>query len=153
MINHILPTICEKRFGNNRSSYTIAMGDYNLALFTPNNMMSEFYDPRACVPSDAQGRLKVKTVQEKPTTLRSSKPDDKSTWGYKNNFDHFTYSERDIEWKGGSCKYDRIDAVDKYYEDRFDIYHKEVSDHVPIVLELNIKEDIVYDNNGYRKAN
>ena len=153
LIDEIFPKICDKRFGNNRTSYTIAMGDYNLALLTPNNLKSEFFNPRLCISDDLQGRLRVKTVLDEPTTLRSSKPEDKNTWGYRNNFDHFTFSEKDIGWKGGRCTYNRIDAVEKYFNNRFDIYHRDISDHVPILLELDIMEEIAYDNNGYRKAN
>ena len=105
--------------GNFNTIFTIVMGDYNLD----------------CNTCSGLGLAHVHTFQDKKTTLRPPKPDyNNSELGYKNSYDHFSYD------KDSSVphKPSRIDAVNRamYFKGDFQSYWDEVSDHVPIKIEL-----------------
>lgn len=125
--------------------YTIMLGDYNLNLESESDSVH-----RAAVPGtacfDAQGRRVegsaharriIYTVQEELTSLGPS--------AYTNNFDHFSYDGRTrAAIIKGEAK--RIDAVRDYAPasaqteaEKFADYHSSVSDHVPIVIEIDFK--------------
>ena len=123
--------------------YTIMLGDYNLNLESSSVHRATVPD-MACF--DAQGRRVegiaharriIYTVQKELTSL--------SPTAYTNNFDHFSYDGRTrAAIIKGEAK--RIDAVRKYAgtgtgteEEKFADYHDKVSDHVPIVIEIDFK--------------
>ena len=94
-------------------------------------------DKNTYIPDVAEvNGQKILTVQDALTSLKSKNNEEESSRGYSNNYDHFTFDVRTLENDGISYKYKRIDAVRKYYNDDFDSYRCEISDHVPIVLEL-----------------
>lgn len=126
------------------AAYTIMLGDYNLNLQSSGIGKSIVPD---IVWFDSQGNMMgfpegadrtIITEQAAPTTLKLGEP------GYANNYDHFSY---DLDTKNKIVRsISLIDAVhqnekagDQTEEDKFDTYRKEVSDHVPIVLEIDFR--------------
>lgn len=127
--------------------YTIILGDYNLNLISsgvnaatiPDIM---FFDRNGhSYKDDREGVFSIKTVQNEKTTINHDEN------GYANNYDHFSFDKhtegliKDI----GHDVY-RIDAVHTHIkqgdiseEQKFSRYKREVSDHVPIVIELSLK--------------
>ena len=112
--------------------YTIIVGDYNLNL--KGGEVSNATIPMVCC-YDSYGNLcpdgdnKMMTVQQDLTTIK------KDCSGYANNYDHCTYNIK-IKDVIGECK--RIAEVNE--NDSVEIikqYFQKVSDHVPIMVELN----------------
>ena len=126
-------------------SYTIILGDYNAELQRPFNT-SGFYVEDIEI-AKRWGNKKIKTVQYEKTTLKRQFDDDitdeevgeyqNRARGYANNYDHFSY---DVDRFFGIRIYvKKIDAVRKYCNDDFETYFKTVSDHVPIVMTMELK--------------
>ncbi len=133
LTEHIYPEIASQIYGNFRTPYIIAMGDYNL------NLVSTFTSPTNPQASIDAVFEEIITVQEKLTTL--STPDisgtkEKRTGVYANNYDHFTYSLRSSPFQ--SVSYDRVDAVEKYCGGDFIYYRERISDHLPISMTVTI---------------
>ena len=139
----IYPAISQRRYGDFRSAYTIAMGDYNLNLLGAPSLPA---DKNACVPSVYQcnERLNpytVHTIQDQLTTLKKCTEADGNRQiadkeRYTNNFDHFSYSPELSHLSGVRCW--RVDAVNKYCNGDFWVYNSKISDHLPIVMEIDI---------------
>ncbi len=137
----IYPELSQKRYGQNRAAYTIAMGDYNLNLFSPNIQVQAKNAYLTNVYSYSEGRKKINvlTVQDQLTTLKDitrNADRTKDSQGYSNNYDHFTYSPELSEFQ--SVSYEVIDAVEKYCGGDFEYYYKKISDHLPIVMNIEI---------------
>lgn len=126
-----------KRIDENRLSeqsnavYTIILGDYNLnlqgsELTTATIPAVSCYDNygRPCV----LGTTQMKTVQKERTTINKDRD------GYANNYDHCTYNTR-AQHVIGNCY--RVQAIDEGKPEEFKEYFETVSDHLPIVVELN----------------
>lgn len=143
LVQKIYPQINQEPYGNFRSAYTIAMGDYNLSIFRPyiqnrsKAFLSEVYNY-----SEGRESYQVITMQEQLTTL--CKPDKTGDQeqepspasNYANNYDHFTYSPETSPFTGVSCH--AIDVVSKYCGGDFEYYQKNISDHIPVVIEIEI---------------
>lgn len=99
--------------GSFRSVFTVVLGDYNL-------------DCDAC---NQCGPEIIRTFQDEKTTLKASELEP----GYKNSYDHFSY-RADSTVPRNTPR--RIDAVDHYFNGDFKGYRDNVSDHIPIKLEL-----------------
>lgn len=145
LVKQVLPRICDHQEisedGEVMPSYTILMGDYNLAL---NKSARSIYRIETVTMTNYTGRYRgYRTVQEKATSLKL--PNDQSCIEecYANNFDHFTY-EIDLEKKLVLIP-QRVEALSKYYADvnapadKLKGYRTEISDHVPIKLTINLK--------------
>lgn len=124
IVQSIYPEISQKRYGQNRVAYTIAMGDYNLNIFGPlvqrkNACLSEVF-----TYSDGKKTAQVLTVQDQLTTLKysDSENDLDNEKRYANNYDHFTYSPELSQFN--SVSYETIDAVNKYCGGDFSYYKK-----------------------------
>lgn len=115
---NIYDSISKARYGNNMPAYTIILGDYNLC----------------CVICEQQRETSItylaETVQADKTTLSSTK--DKLV----NDYDHFSYSKQRFE--GTEITIQRVDTISKYANGSFEQHRKEISDHVPIKLELTL---------------
>ena len=100
------------RYGNFKRAFTVVLGDYNLN----------------CNECNSCGPVNVQTIQDEKTTLKIDEPD------YNKSYDHFSY---DME-KNYSVPYtvSRIDAVNRYFNGDFTSYKRNVSDHVPVKLEI-----------------
>ncbi|GHU44994.1 hypothetical protein FACS1894111_13010 [Clostridia bacterium] len=105
-------TVNTHRYGNFKRAFTVILGDYNLDCIECN----------VCEPQSVQ------TLQEMKTTLKNTESD------YSKSYDHFSF---DTE-KNSSVPYtvSRIDAVNRYFNGDFIKYKKNVSDHVPVKLEI-----------------
>ncbi len=55
---------------------------------------------------------------------------------YSNNYDHFTYDVKRFEGIGYQIR--RVDAVQQYYGGDVEKYRQEISDHVPIVIDIEV---------------
>ena len=115
----------------NNAVYTLIMGDFNLnlqgsELTTATIPAVSCYDNfgRPCV----LGTTQMKTIQKERTTINKERD------GYANNYDHCTYNTRS-EHVIGNCY--RIQAIDDDTPEAFKEYYETVSDHLPIVVELN----------------
>ena len=139
--------VSSKRYGTNLPAYTFLLGDYNLCLAgegTP--VVDEIID--------ITNKRKLKTVQKEKTSLKqtkqnyatddlnSEKDNDIKTENdfdnYSRNYDHFSY-EVDLDDKL-SLTATRVEALGKYYYNDLELFRKEISDHVPIKLVLNLKK-------------
>ena len=137
LVQDIYPSITQHRYGNFRPAYTIAMGDYNLNIFRPQtltqakNYLTEVYNFY-----DGRESYRVITLQDQLTTLKAATQPGYDTPGYANNYDHFTYSPELSPLSGVSCN--AIDAIEKYCDGDFNYYRTNISDHLPIVMEVEI---------------
>ncbi len=120
--------------------YTIILGDYNLNLI-------ESSVTKAIVPSvacfDEKGNkvtlndnpyCKIHTVQSDLSTLKCT------TDGFANNYDHFSYDDR-VKAQIIQNSARAINAVEQHIKDentKYETYRKEVSDHLPIIIEIDI---------------
>lgn len=133
-----------KRYGDNMPAYTILMGDYNLCISGPG--------PKIAQEIPISSKRMLKTVQSEKTTIKSPDKDgapnlpgflqvlvDKidEVDHYAHNYDHFSY-EATLDDKM-SIAVSRVDALAKYYGNKLETYRREISDHVPIKLILNLK--------------
>lgn len=142
LTEQIYPSISTKAYGQNRKAYTIAMGDYNLNIFSPNVLTEtkNCYLSTVHTFQDGKENIQVLTVQDQLSTLKSPKNNidftNEEDNGYANNYDHFTYSP---EWSNFTkVSYRIIDAVEKYCGGDFSYYRENISDHLPVVMTVEI---------------
>lgn len=157
LLTDIYPQVADWNFQNALPKYTVLLGDYNAELVTDDNRLAveerNAYRRRekikipAVIATDGQGDVysdrygvTIKTVQDQLTTLKKKDDPDSDTFlerGYASNYDHFSYDESAI---GHVIKNKprRVDAVRKYCGDDFEEYFKTISDHIPIIMELQI---------------
>lgn len=139
---------------SNTKSYTILLGDYNVQLRRDRKVNNNKFfgksvkyldaDKDDIVVAEDWGGKRIITVQDEATTLpQKDKYEDYKLYGmrdyrdYVNDYDHFSY---DVDaFEGINLKYNRVDAVIEYCFKDFDLYRDEVSDHVPISLEIEFK--------------
>lgn len=138
LVRNILAKENTWRYGNNLTAYTILMGDYNLNLnreWTTGPYLQEVVEI-----DDGRYTFKIRTVQDQLTTLknRSRLNPDEPARGYANNYDHFSYDEDRFSELHPKVK--RVDTVRKYCGDDFEKHKKEISDHVPISIEIDLKK-------------
>lgn len=131
-------SISDKRYGNNRPSYTIILGDYNLNLRT-SGATGAFLNEIVTVQNGGQIKRLI-TVQDQLTTLKSGQSESQEETGFTywaNNYDHFTY---DIDrFSTVSAVSGRINTVKDYCNDDYELHRRIVSDHVPVELKINLK--------------
>lgn len=120
---------------SNNVAYTIILGDYNLNLES-SGLGAALIPDVACF--DDSGKEIIYTVQSNPSTLKQNEP------GYSNNYDHFSYDQRVKDNIVKSVEV--IDAVhqhtasgDSSEADYFNTYRQKVSDHIPIVIEVDLR--------------
>lgn len=149
----IYHNISDRRYGNNFPAYTVILGDYNLNLNRTWNQ-APFLEENVYLNDN--GKIKhIITVQDQKTTLRMLKKTelepidapnenknavitDDSSRGWANNYDHFTYDAD--RFAGTYIQARRIDTVRKYEKDDFPSHRREISDHIPIIMNLNLNE-------------
>lgn len=130
LTQNIYPDISNRRYGNFRVPYTIAMGDYNLNLFGPFVQDKNARIPGVYSYDDGGKTVNILTVQDGLTTLKQKED------GYANNYDHFTYSPELSPFL--DVWVEPIDAVRKYCGGDFSYYREKISDHLPILMKINI---------------
>lgn len=135
LVKSIYGKEADKRYGNNMPAYTIILGDYNLNLkreWTKGPYVDEIIEI-----TEGQDVKRVRTIQDQLTTLKQTSNNlGEQVRGYANNYDHFSYDEN--RFADVTVKSQKIDSVRKYCNDDFECHRKEVSDHVPISLNLEL---------------
>ena len=159
LLKDIYPQISDRRYGeygNGMPSYTILMGDYNAELLTswkkqahieqnsgnPLYISEEFPFDTVEITEWGDKRY-IKTVQYEFTTLKSKATLEKEEFdgnGYAHDYDHFSYEEKQFE--GVYIKARRVDAVKTYCGQDYKKYYDQVSDHVPIMMEISFDIDL-----------
>ena len=136
LVQEIYPQISQKRYGDFRPAYTIAMGDYNLNIFRPDRV-TQGGDLQEVIEVPEYGT--VITAQDQLSTLKKAKDDSLCREALSrdigaNNYDHFSYEK--TMFSDVSCSV--IEAVHKYCNDDLDYYRKNISDHLPVVIEIEL---------------
>lgn len=135
LVRSIYTKISDKRYGNNRPAYTILLGDYNLNLPSSNKPP---YLIESYTIDDGKNSKIITTVQKELSTISNSKVSKQSSDGlFANNYDHFTYDTNRFENLVISAT--TINVLDKYYKNDQEKYIKEISDHLPIAINLNLR--------------
>ena len=130
---------------NCTNSYTIILGDYNLNLTNSDAGNPKFDFPGEVACCDSNGcRVAVGAPDSRCIITKQIKRTSLGEGHYANNFDHFSFDKRVNDIVMG-CS--RIDAVhsqenpeDQTEEQKFARFYKEVSDHVPIVIDINFRK-------------
>ena len=126
----------DKRYGNNRPAYTILLGDYNLNL--PSSTASSPYLIESFLIEDGKSSKIITTVQSDLTTLAKSDSDPQNQNNiFSNNYDHFTYDISRFSNIVVSCN--RINTIEKYCSGNLEMHIRDISDHVPIKMDLEIR--------------
>lgn len=121
----------------NTVPYTIMLGDYNLNL-SGSGAGSPVIPDIVCfdekgkiVPFSMGAPLVINTVQEQLSTLKRDED------GFASNYDHFSYTNK-VSSIVKRCEV--INIIDKFEgeESKYLQYKKYVSDHLPIVLTIEI---------------
>ena len=164
LMKDIFPQVADRVYMGNMKSYTIMLGDYNVELYrtwkenarTEQNKKRKaegkptirkpailIADENDIVEVTRWGTHRIKTVQDEYTTLkRRIDAQTDSVYdgrGYAHDYDHFSFEEKQFE--GLMMNARRIDAVRKYCNDDFEKYSKTVSDHIPIMMEIEFKQE------------
>lgn len=170
IMKQIYPKIEDERIKehyNGSTSYTILMGDYNVQLMRDWKVQTDRFLQKSVKYLDADiddivvaedwGAKRIITVQDDATTLPQKDPNEYyeppgegNYRDYVNDYDHFSYDVDSFE--GINLKYNRVDAVIEYCFNDFDLYRDEISDHVPISLEIELNnrvDAINYYNKGF----
>lgn len=147
----IYPKLADKIYGrdecgDSRPSYTIMLGDYNLNL--NRNWTKSPYIPEEIFEISDNGLKSstkvIQTFQEGLTTLKmiqkGHEEEYKKMQKYANNFDHVTYDTR--RFSGIGIKIRKIDAVRQYNNSDFVHYRNNISDHIPIYVEIASKDNL-----------
>jgi len=163
LLTDIYPQIADRVYKGNMKHYTLLMGDYNVELRRPwkdefrrkenterslqgraqlPTPLSLNSDDDDVIESTKWGKRRIKTVQDQFTTLKSKDREGQINpgfegRGYVHDYDHFSFEEKQFD--GVTMKVHRIDAVRKYCSDDFEQYLNKVSDHIPIMMEIELK--------------
>ena len=122
----------DKRYGNNRPAYTFLLGDYNLNL--PSSVAKSPYLLESFTIEDGSSMKIITTVQSGLTTISKSAENDSV---FVNNYDHFTYDINRFADVTVSCN--EVNTVEKYYAGNHEKHLKDVSDHIPVEMKLNLR--------------
>lgn len=149
LLTEIYPQISDRVYKNNLPSYTIVLGDYNAELYRPwhdtlQRKKKAMYINDVVVAHN-WGDMAIRTVQDQLTTLTSNDPeereDDAEESGkmkrYSHNYDHFSYEDSD-RYNELNIRCQRVDAIRKYEDDDAEKYKREISDHLPIMLSIEL---------------
>lgn len=145
----IYPSYSDRIFGadesgDSRPFYTIMLGDYNLNLkrnWTESPYITEEVFE---LEDNKKGEQKIiQTFQEGLTTLKKITEENEEEYKdhqkYANNYDHSTYETNRFNGKGMKVQTKIVDAIRKYDNSDFVHYRKEISDHIPICVEIDTK--------------
>lgn len=163
LMKDIYPQINDKRYGDPMVSYTVLLGDYNAELWTAESRLwleplrKGSWKMPAIIPTDDEGIVRssrydgreIRTVQDQLTTLKSkadeSGKEEFDTAGYSYSYDHFSYEDKSFHGMKPEVKpvtaavseYCRVDGGE--YRSDFEKYHKTVSDHIPIMMDIELR--------------
>ena len=122
----VFPQVAHSRSGNFRPAYTFLLGDYNLLI---NHCTAIDLEPM-------EEKMAIRSGQHEKSTLATIQPDNSIADPYANDYDHFSFSDHEASY---ISKIERIDGPRIFCGGDFEYYRKKISDHVPIVLRLNVK--------------
>ena len=130
----------DKRYGNNRPSYTILLGDYNLN--SPSSTAKSPYLIESFEIDDTiRSKKIITTIQKELSTLKKKQEDDSQDVDdnniFANNYDHFTYDASSFRDVVVTCQ--RINTVDKYCDGDKEKHIKDISDHLPVMMNIDIR--------------
>lgn len=108
------------RFGNNKPSVTVVLGDFNYSAPECNSI--------ALSVAQTNGYPHIQTVLMECTHINDPKQ------GYNTSLDHFSFNPS--KYCEQIINVSRVDAVSKYMDGKFEVYINAISDHVPIIIEL-----------------
>ena len=145
LVERVYPWISDQVYLRNMSGvlfrgglpfYTILLGDYNLNIGKPPFVRS------LVVLDDGRRKRAIITVQDKDSTLKKpprdpSSPDENLNNYWMNNYDHFSIDAERFD--DVSLRANRMDSV-KYCKDYIE-HQKLISDHVPIFLDLDFRNE------------
>lgn len=145
----ILAKLTKRIYGNEMTDphttfqkITILLGDYNLNL--KSSPASSPYVEEIVTIADGNSIREIVTVQNELTTLRKRREVNSSTgdveWkfeGLANNYDHFTYDSTFFGDQGISAAPGVINAVHIFKGGDYEKYWREISDHLPIILDID----------------
>lgn len=145
-------------------AYTFLLGDFNLNLpgIGQDAKMDEslacYQKDIADISSETSTRcIKIITVNQELTTLKDTPTDPQKASAFQrdpiatnhlaNNYDHFSYDYERIRKAEISDPRDNVIYAFDYYADaetenqsKFDLYREKISDHLPIILDIDIRE-------------
>ncbi len=146
LLTEIYPQIADKIYGDNMPHYTVLLGDYNLCLRRSWKAASSGpfldADDNDIIIAEKWDKKRIKTVQDQLTSLKTPKEGESfekedQIRGYAHDYDHFSYEIE--QFNGTTVRVRRIDAVRKYFKDDFKTYRDKVSDHIPIIMTIDLK--------------
>ncbi len=136
ILTDIYRELADKQYRNGRPAYTFLLGDYNLNL--PSSQAKSPYVEEIMQHKERNGRVRnIITIQNQLTTLKMNFDALEDETYFANNYDHFTYDDRLNKAK---IQVFSFNTVAKYCNDKPEIHRKEISDHIPICLELNLNK-------------
>jgi endonuclease/exonuclease/phosphatase family metal-dependent hydrolase len=106
-------------------SYTIVLGDYNFILDDCNRMLAEMPQKK-----------NVTVIQKEETTIWPSNERTNVPGHFVRDYDHVSFDSQ--RFVGISTEIHRVNTVQCYYGGDFDTHFKELSDHVPIVFQIEL---------------
>ena len=133
----LLPIIQDRVYGTNYNTYTLILGDYNLNIDNGINNSPYLY---SFIELNRNGKtINIVTEQDQKTTLKQNQDleflyDEER---FANNYDHFTF-DNSIREKCAILQCRRVDGH-KYIDNDFLRYKNEISDHMPILIEIDIR--------------
>lgn len=136
VVKNIYQNVINKRYGNFLPAYVIVLGDYNLSL---QHVKEKSDETKIQVGNSSSKRREenVITEQEELTTVNHIKQeDDTYKSDYVNNYDHFSFIQRYREIM--NIEIERVDIF-KYCKD-LEQYWETVSDHVPIIMTIDLNK-------------
>lgn len=146
VVKKILPRCIEHASINSNNhvmpAYTFVLGDYNLCV--SDNLSAKKYISSECESNYTGRKHYFINVQEEKSSLKIPNGQVCLEECYSENYDHFTYEKELDEFMYITVK--RIEVLEKYYKseptyaEKLTMYRKEVSDHVPIVLEIDFNK-------------
>jgi endonuclease/exonuclease/phosphatase family metal-dependent hydrolase len=116
--DEVYTRLSKHRYGNNMPSYTIILGDYNMTSYY---LSVKYFELE---------HIQLSTVQSDPSTLSDNR--------YVNDYDHFSYDSWRFIDSGVNSIERKIDSVNLYCNGSFPTHKSNISDHVPIVLDIDI---------------
>lgn len=141
LIKNILAKENSKTYGNNLPAYTILLGDYNLNL---NRSWTKYpYLQEIVTIQDGYSEYNFVTVQDQLTTIKAKSNSENNASQienencFSNNYDHFSYDYD--RFNGVGLETQSINTVEKYTENDFDKHRKEISDHIPVYIKIDMK--------------
>lgn len=159
LLDAVYPRLAYKQYDVNNEDrharplvpYTFLLGDYNLNLPERGSgaKMSSRLQEYIC------GNLRIVTVNGELTTLKRVPKDPEKAKAFRadpnfehhlaNNYDHFSYDKTRIldhhiadPTTAVIAAYEIYQSADSDYQEKFDVYKNKVSDHLPIILDIDI---------------